>query len=54
LNEGKRDLSSMIKYLRGIRYVSTLALQQLDPKLLTFFNVNTAEDLKRAESMLRR
>jgi len=54
LDEGKRDLSSMINYLCGVRYVSTLVLQQLDSKLLTFFNVNSVEDLKRAESMLRR
>jgi len=54
LNEGKRDLSFMISYLLGIRYVSTLVLQQLDPKLLTFFNINTLEDLKKAESMLRK
>ena len=54
LDEGKRDLLSMINYLHGVRYVSTLVLQQLDPKLLTFFNVNTPEDLKKAESMLRK
>jgi len=54
LDEGKHDLLSMINYLHGVRYVSTLVLQQLDPKLLTFFNVNNVEDLKRAESMLRR
>jgi molybdopterin-guanine dinucleotide biosynthesis protein A len=54
LDEGKRDLSSMINYLHGVRYVSTLVLQQLDPKLLTFVNVNTVADLKRAESMLKR
>jgi molybdopterin-guanine dinucleotide biosynthesis protein A len=54
LNEGKLDLLSMINHLHGVRYVSTLVLQQLDPKLLTFFNVNTSEDLKRAEFMLRR
>jgi len=54
LDGGKRDLLSMINYLYGVRYVSTLVLQQLDHKLLTFFNVNTFADLKRAESMLRR
>jgi len=54
LDEGKRDLLSMINYLYGVRYVSTLVLRQLDPKLLTFFNVNTVEDLKRAKFMLRR
>jgi len=54
LDEGKRDLLSMINYLHGVRYVSTLVLQQLDLKLLTFFNVNTPEDLKKAESMFRK
>jgi len=54
LSEGKRDFASMINLLREIRYVSTLVLQQLDPKLLTFFNVNTSGDLKKAESMLRK
>lgn len=53
-NEGTRDLLSMLSRLRGIRYVSTLVLQQYDPKLLTFFNVNTPEDLRKAESLLRK
>jgi molybdopterin-guanine dinucleotide biosynthesis protein A len=39
--------------LRGVRYISTLVLRQLDPKLRTFFNVNTPLDLRRAEFMLR-
>jgi len=51
--EKKLDLRSMIANLRGVRYISTLILQQIDPKLMTFFNVNTPEDLKKAESMLR-
>jgi len=54
VNEGKLDLSSMISHLRGVRYVSSLVLQQLDPKLLTFFNVNTSSDLKKAEFILRK
>jgi len=53
LEEGKLDLRSMISHLRGVRYISTLVLQEIDPRLLTFFNINTLEDLKRAESMLR-
>jgi len=52
--EKKLDLRSMIANLRGVRYISTLVLQQLDPKLTTFFNVNTLGDLKKAESMLKR
>ena len=46
------DLRSMISRLGKVEYVSTLVLRQLDPKLLTFFNVNTPEDLREAESIL--
>jgi molybdopterin-guanine dinucleotide biosynthesis protein A len=53
LDEGKLKLSSMINNISGVRYISTGVLQQFDPKLLTFFNVNTPADLKRAESMLK-
>lgn len=53
LKEGKLDLGSTISHLSGIRYVSTTILQKVDPRLLTFFNINTPEDLKKAESMLR-
>jgi molybdopterin-guanine dinucleotide biosynthesis protein A len=52
LEQGKMDMLSMIGYLRGIRYISTLVLQELDPELLTFFNINTLADLRKAESML--
>jgi molybdopterin-guanine dinucleotide biosynthesis protein A len=54
LSKGELDLKAMVDRLRGVRYVSTLVLQQLDPQLRTFFNVNTALDLKKAESMLKR
>jgi len=52
--EGKRDMRSMVEKMRGIRYVSTLVLRQFDPQLLTFFNVNTPLDLKKAEKILKR
>jgi len=52
LEQGKMDMRSMISYLRGIRYISTIVLQKLDPELLTFLNINTLADLKKAESML--
>ena len=51
--EKKLDLRSMIANLRGVRYISTLVLQQIDPKLMTLFNVNTPEDLRKAESQLK-
>lgn len=54
LNAGKTDMRSMVDELRGVRYISTLVLQQLDPKLRTFFNINTPLDLKKAEFILRR
>lgn len=53
LDEGKLNLASMISHIIGVRYISTLVLQQFDPKLLTFFNVNTPADFRKAESMLR-
>jgi len=54
LSEGKFNVRSMVDRLRGVRYISTLVLQQLDPKLRTFFNINTPLDLKKAEFMLER
>jgi len=54
LNNRKLDMCSMIENLRGIRYISTLVLQQLDPELRTFFNINTPSDLKKAEQILKR
>lgn len=53
LEEGRLDLRSMIEKLRGIRYISTVVLQQFDPELKMFFNVNTPLDLKKAEQMLK-
>lgn len=52
LTSGELNMKGMVDRLRGIRFVSTLVLQQLDPELKTFFNVNTPIDLRRAESML--
>jgi len=52
LEQEKLDLRSMIASLKGVRYVSTMILQQLDPELLTFFNVNNPRDLRKAESRM--
>lgn len=52
LNDGRLDMRAMVEKLQGIRYVSTLVLQQFDPGLRTFFNINTPLDLKKAEQML--
>jgi len=53
LENGKMNFQSMIALLRGVRYISTMVLKQIDPELLTFFNVNTPDDLKKAESILK-
>ncbi|MCX8153717.1 MAG: molybdenum cofactor guanylyltransferase [Candidatus Bathyarchaeota archaeon] len=51
--EGKLHMRAMIEKLRGVRYISTLVIQELDPELHTFFNINTLADLKKAEGMLK-
>lgn len=48
VTEGKLDLYALVEDLRGVRYVSTLVIQELDPELKSFFTVNTLLDLKRA------
>ena len=54
LKQRKFDMRSMIANLPNVRYVSTLVLRQLDPKLETFFNINTLNDLKAAETFGRK
>lgn len=52
LNQGHMNMRSMINNLHRVRYISTLVLEQLDENLVTFFNVNTPQDLEKAESLL--
>jgi molybdopterin-guanine dinucleotide biosynthesis protein A len=52
LEDKKQNMHSMIASLKKVRYVSTLVLKQIDPKLTTFFNINTPKDLRKAEHML--
>jgi molybdopterin-guanine dinucleotide biosynthesis protein A len=52
--EGGLRVRALIERLRGVRYVSTLVVQQLDPELLTFFNVNTPADLDKAVALVKR
>lgn len=54
LDERRLRMQDMIDRLQGIRFVSTLVLQQIDPGLGTFFNVNTLLDLRKAEAMFLR
>jgi molybdopterin-guanine dinucleotide biosynthesis protein A len=51
--EGRLDMLGMIERLDGVRFVSTIALQEFDPELKFFFNINTPLDLKRAADMIK-
>lgn len=53
LENGKLDMRSMIENMRNIRYISTTVLREFDPKLTTFFNINTPNDLEKAEAMIK-
>ena len=48
LAQNQFDMHSMIERLRGVQYVSTMVIEQLDPDLKTFININTPLDLKKA------
>jgi len=50
LDQGLMSMRSIIENLKEVRYISTVVLEQLEPRLTTFFNINTPEDLKKAES----
>jgi molybdenum cofactor guanylyltransferase len=54
VSSGEVKMQAMVDKLRGVRYISTLVLEQLDPGLNTFINVNTVFDLKKAEALVKR
>jgi len=53
VRNGEWKMRSMISLLHGVRYISTIVLRQIDSDLLTFFNVNTPMDLRRAGSIIK-
>jgi len=53
LNDGKLSLANMVDNLGGVRYVSTLVIQELDPDFKTFFRIKSPLDLKKALVMLK-
>jgi molybdopterin-guanine dinucleotide biosynthesis protein A len=53
VDEGKLDMQAVIEKMRGVRYISTLVIHQLDPDFRTFFNINTPVDLKKAMAMVK-
>ena len=49
LAEGKTNLEDIVDVMGGIRYVSTLVIQELNPELKMFTKVNRSVDLKNRE-----
>lgn len=47
-------MSDIIARLKNVLYISTIALSKLDPKLNTFFNVNTPSDLEQIKTILKK
>ena len=52
LNAHEYRTISVAKRLETVKHVAVDELRKLDPDLLSFFNVNTAEDLAKAEKLL--
>jgi molybdenum cofactor guanylyltransferase len=51
LAENELDVQSMVERLRGVRYISTMVIEQLDPDFKTFFTIDTPLDLKKVAVM---
>ncbi len=54
LTQGQLFMKDMIEKLNNLVYVEIKRIKQLDPELLTFFNINSSGDLKKAEALLSR
>nr|MDO8078610.1 molybdenum cofactor guanylyltransferase [Candidatus Freyarchaeota archaeon] len=54
LSENRRDMRALLENLRRILYLSTMVIEQLDPRLDTFFNVNTMNELNKAERRIKK
>ncbi len=54
VQKGETRLQSMISMLRKVRYLSTIAIKEIDPHMTTFLNINTPLDLKNAERLIKR
>lgn len=54
IEKGEKRMQSMISLLKSVRYISTIVIQEIDPKMLTFLNINTPLDLRKAEVIIRK
>jgi molybdopterin-guanine dinucleotide biosynthesis protein A len=53
IEEGKFTLRDMISRLSEVFYLPTQTIQQVDPNLLTFHNINTSSDLEKIKNLLK-
>jgi len=53
INMGRLEMKGITEGLK-VLYISTLAIKKFDPKFDSFYNVNTEEDRRRVEKILRR
>jgi molybdopterin-guanine dinucleotide biosynthesis protein A len=53
LASGEPNMETMVSKMRGVRYLSTLVVEQLDPDFRTFFRVSTPLDLRKAVAMAK-
>jgi len=53
IKEGMYKVSEILKFVK-VNYVHEDQIRRYDPCLLTFFNINTREDLEEAEKILNR
>lgn len=53
MTKNEFQLGKMIRRLNKVSYVSTDYLRKFDSKLMTFFNINSKEDLTTAEELIR-
>jgi len=48
------DMRGMLEKLSKVLYVSTLIIKKIDPNLYTFFNVNSMNDFRKLEKIMRK
>ncbi|PDM26220.1 hypothetical protein CP083_04955 [Candidatus Bathyarchaeota archaeon B24-2] len=53
LKTGRYRVAEMIRRLGKVRYVDIEDFRKVDAELLTFFNINSIEDLRRAEDIVK-
>ena len=50
INQGRRVIIDLIHYV-NVRYIEPEEMDRFDPQRLSFFNINTRDDLERARQI---